>query len=301
MRLRGRPISSARAAESSADCTIASRITARASAGCGELGVLVHQVGEQLLVERAPVGADAHRLAVLDRRLDDGAELAVLLLLEADIAGIDAVLVERLGAGRMVGEQLVADVVEVADERHVDAHLSSRSLMCGTAAAASSRSTVMRTSSEPARASAATWRDGAVDVGRVGVGHRLHDDRRAAADDHAADIDRNRLVAAQCGPRIRSLNLAPWSLAPTACRQGSDEAVPEPSCRELPHALPELHAEYGCVNAPHGDGCQLNRPFNGPVHQNSPPPPARQPARRPEMGSPRMKCPTAPRTRASGR
>src|SRR5262249_56574813 len=33
----------------------------------------------------------------------------------------------------------------------------SRSLMCGTAAAASSRSTVMRTISEPARASAATW------------------------------------------------------------------------------------------------------------------------------------------------
>ena len=30
--------------------------------------------------------------------------------------------------------------------------------MCGTAAAASSRSTVMRTISEPARASAATWR-----------------------------------------------------------------------------------------------------------------------------------------------
>src|SRR5882724_10046601 len=36
--------------------------------------------------------------------------------------------------------------------------LSSRSLMCGTAAAASSRSTVMRTISEPARASAATCR-----------------------------------------------------------------------------------------------------------------------------------------------
>src|ERR1700684_2155699 len=35
--------------------------------------------------------------------------------------------------------------------------LRSRSLMCGTAAAASSRSTVIRTSSEPARASAATW------------------------------------------------------------------------------------------------------------------------------------------------
>ena len=66
--------------------------------------------------------------------------------------------------------------------------------MCGTAAAASSRSTVMRTISEPARASAATCRDGRIDVGGVGVGHRLHDDRRAAADLHIADVDRNRLA-----------------------------------------------------------------------------------------------------------
>ena len=70
--------------------------------------------------------------------------------------------------------------------------------MCGTAAAASSRSTVMRTSSEPARASAATCATVAVDVGRVGVGHRLHDDRRAAADrDRAvADADGDRGGAA---------------------------------------------------------------------------------------------------------
>ena len=76
---------------------------------------------QQLLVERAPVGADAHRLAVADRGLDDLAELPVALVLEADVAGVDAVLVERLGAGWMVGEQLVADIVEVADQRHVDA------------------------------------------------------------------------------------------------------------------------------------------------------------------------------------
>ena len=83
-----------------------------------------------------------------------------LLVLEADIAGIDAVLVERLGAGRMVGQQLVADVVEVADQRHARMPILRRpSRICGTAAAASSRSTVMRTISEPARASAATWRD----------------------------------------------------------------------------------------------------------------------------------------------
>ena len=69
--LRARPISSARAADSSADCTIASRVTARASFGFGATRVLVHQLRQQFLIERAPVGADAHRLAVLDRHLDD--------------------------------------------------------------------------------------------------------------------------------------------------------------------------------------------------------------------------------------
>src|SRR3979411_1610903 len=70
------------------------------------------------------------------------------------------------------------------------------SRICGTAAAASSRSTVIRTSSEPARERAATGartcpprRDRPVDIGRIGVGHRLHDDRRAAADGDIADHD----------------------------------------------------------------------------------------------------------------
>ena len=70
----------------------------------------------------------------------------------------------------------------------------SRSLMCGTAAAASSRSTVMRTSSEPAARQRRDLPRGPIDVGGVGIGHRLHDDRRAAADHHAADIHRYRSV-----------------------------------------------------------------------------------------------------------
>ena len=90
----------------------------------GARRVLVHQAGQELLVERAPIDADPDGLRVLDRHLDDGAELPVALLAEADIAGIDAVLVERLGAGRMIGEKLVADIVEVADERHLYPHLS---------------------------------------------------------------------------------------------------------------------------------------------------------------------------------
>jgi hypothetical protein len=42
---------------------------------------------------------------------------------ETDIAGIDAVLVERLRAGRVIGKQRVADIVEIADDRYVAALL----------------------------------------------------------------------------------------------------------------------------------------------------------------------------------
>ena len=62
-------------------------------------------------------------LVVADGGFDDRAELAILLFLETHIARIDAVFVERLGAGRMIGQKLVADIVKVADDRHVDIHL----------------------------------------------------------------------------------------------------------------------------------------------------------------------------------
>src|SRR5690606_22588035 len=89
--------------------------------GRAVLLVLVHQAREQLLIERTPVDADAYRLVMPDRGLDNGRELAVLLLLEADIARIYAIFRQRLGAGRMVGKQLVADIVEVAHQRHENA------------------------------------------------------------------------------------------------------------------------------------------------------------------------------------
>ena len=53
------------------------------------------------------------------------------------------------------------------------------SRICGTAAAASSRSTVMRTISGAGARQRRDLRDRAIDIGGVGVGHRLHDDRRA--------------------------------------------------------------------------------------------------------------------------
>ena len=91
--------------------------------GRGRGGVLVHQARQQLLVEAAPVDADAHRLGVLQRQLDDGRILPVALGLEADVAGVDAPLVQRFGAGGVLAEQRVAVVVEVADEGHAHAHL----------------------------------------------------------------------------------------------------------------------------------------------------------------------------------
>ena len=58
------PISSARSAESSADCTIASCMTLRADFGAADLAFSSIRWVSKLAVERAPVDADAHGLAV---------------------------------------------------------------------------------------------------------------------------------------------------------------------------------------------------------------------------------------------
>ena len=73
----------------------------------GPARVLVHQLGEQLLVEAAPVDADAHRLVVARRRLDHLRELAVVLVALADVARVDAVLRQRLrrSAGKSVSRR----------------------------------------------------------------------------------------------------------------------------------------------------------------------------------------------------
>jgi hypothetical protein len=134
---------------------MASSVTSRASFGSAAR-VLVHHAREQRLVERAPVHADAHRLAVLDGHFDHGAEIVVVLLADVDVAGIDAVLGQRARALGILLQQDVAVVMEVADDGHAHAELVEVSTIFGTAAAAASVLTVTRTSSEPARASAIT-------------------------------------------------------------------------------------------------------------------------------------------------
>ena len=173
--------------------------------GFGALRVLVHQRGGQRLVERAPVDADAHRLVVLDRELDQLRELGVALAAEADIAGIDAVLRQRL-ARRPARWPAAGGRCSGSRRSSARRCPSSRSFstMRGTAAADSGLLTVTRTSSEPARHSSATCFDGRGDVGGVGVGHRLHHHRCVAADQDVADAH---LAASAGAARGRTTSL----------------------------------------------------------------------------------------------
>jgi hypothetical protein len=167
--------------------TMAFIVTSRASSGAGRPRIGVHHSRQELLVEAAPVDPDAHGLAVVDGHLDDGAEVLVVVL-APDIARIDAVLGERAGTGRILGEEHVAVVVEVADHRHVDLahdvrHRAGRRL--GVHGDAHQLAACRVKGPDLGRR--------AVHVGRVRIGHGLDDDGTGIADRHAAHVDRDRL------------------------------------------------------------------------------------------------------------
>ena len=75
-----RPVSSASSAERIADSIIASIITSRASRGSASAALASISSVSSCLVERAPVDADADRLAVVDRDPDDRREVLVMAL-----------------------------------------------------------------------------------------------------------------------------------------------------------------------------------------------------------------------------
>ena len=89
----------------------------------------------------------------------------------------------------MIGEQLVADVVEVADQGYAHAPLQKRVADVGHG-----RGGLVAVDRDPHqfRARPRQGRDlpgGRLDVRGVGVGHRLDDDRRAPADLDPADTN----------------------------------------------------------------------------------------------------------------
>src|SRR5262249_32304081 len=131
---------------------------------------------------------DTHRLMVLQRHLNDGGKLLVLLVFKADIAGIDAVLVECLSAAGMIGKKLVADVMKIADQRHHDAKLVESFL---DARYRLSRLVAITSDAHEfgaGRGQRSNLLCGGLDIGSVCIGHRLHDNRRAATNSDAPDL-----------------------------------------------------------------------------------------------------------------
>ena len=163
--------------------------------GFVELRVLVHQAGEQLRVERAPVHANAHGLVVLDGDFDHGAEIVVVFLADGDVAGINAVLGQRFGAVGILLEKDVSVVVEVADDGNANAEAVEAVDDGGHGGGGR---VVVHGDAHELRAGAGKGRDladGAFNVGRVGVGHGLHHNWCIAAHADASDGGRVRLSA----------------------------------------------------------------------------------------------------------
>src|SRR5712692_1461756 len=149
----------------------------------------IHHLGEEILVEAAPVDTDADGLAIVDGDFHDGAEVLVVML-AAHIARIDAVLGQRPGAGGVLGEQDVAVVVEVADDRRL--HLTD-----DLGDGARGLFIVDRHAHEFAAGGVQRLDlgHGAGDVGRVRIGHGLDDDGALAADLDAAHVHQDGLPA----------------------------------------------------------------------------------------------------------
>jgi hypothetical protein len=132
---------------------------------------------QQVALQRAGIDADAHRAAVILGGLDHFAHP----LGRADIAGIDA-QAGGAGLGGLDGALVVE--MDVGDDRHL--HLFDDRF---SAAVDSSSGQDTRTMSAPASSQRADLRDRRRDVAGQRVGHRLHGDRRVAADRHIADHD----------------------------------------------------------------------------------------------------------------
>src|SRR5579862_2674292 len=153
------------------------------------LRVVVHHPREKRLVEASPVDADAHRLVVSNRKLDERRELRIALAALADVARIDAELRERLCTRRVFGQELVAVEMKVADQRDRAPDVVETIPDFGNSGGGLGRVDGDAHELRTRVRERAHLRDGRRDIGGVGVRHLLHNDRRATADGDAADHD----------------------------------------------------------------------------------------------------------------
>ena len=91
----------------------------------------------------------------------------------------------------MVGQQLVADIMEIADQRHVEAEPleTLADLRHGGRAFVAIDGDAHQFRAGPVKGG--NLSDRRIDIGRIGIGHRLDDHRRRSPDDHPANIDGN--------------------------------------------------------------------------------------------------------------
>jgi hypothetical protein len=159
--------------------------------------VRLHVREHELLIQRSAVDADAHRFAVIARDLTDRRELLVAPASRADVARIDAVLVERPRRVGISRQQQVAVVVKVPDERRDAAGVEHALLDLRHR-----RGRVGRVHRDAHHLRPGLGQFDALPrrrrrVRRVRHRHALDDDGGAAADLDAADHDGHRPVQAQ--------------------------------------------------------------------------------------------------------
>ena len=118
-------------------------------------------------------------------------KLLVALVLEPHIARIDAILRQRLGARRVIGQKFVPDIMEIAHQRHVDptqhqpvANMGNR---CRSFVTIDGDAYDFR----PRTRQRGDLGNRGLDVCRIGIGHRLHDDRGIAPHRYPADVNAN--------------------------------------------------------------------------------------------------------------
>ena len=173
------------------------------------IGVLLHLRDDELLIERAAVDADAHRLAVIHRDLADRRELLVAPASGADVARVDAVLVERRRAiGKLRQEQMPV-VVEVADERRVASGVDHPLLDLGHRGGGLRQVDGDAHHFRSGFGQLDALRGRRARVGGIRHRHRLDDDGRAAADLNAADFHADRLWSLSIGIRMAGLHASP--------------------------------------------------------------------------------------------
>ncbi len=150
--------------------------------------VLLHFPHDQLLIERAAIDANAHRLSVIASDFADGGKLLVAALTRAHISRIDAVFIQRDSAVRIFREQNVTVVVKVPNDRHFASRRKQAFLDFGNGSGGFRHihSDAHNFGAGFGKLKTLLRRSG--HICRIRVGHGLDDNGRAAAHADMADI-----------------------------------------------------------------------------------------------------------------